>query len=102
MSLHVTQFYQAFPALVLQVTNTGVRRPGYEATISSARAIRDLTLDMAMNCRYHNIHDASVQLYIHVGSCLFYCHKHSLKVQGLHPGSHNCADKMQIRMSQAH
>jgi len=31
-SYHVTQFYQAFPALVLQGTNTGVRRPGYEAT----------------------------------------------------------------------
>jgi len=31
MSLHVTQFYQAFPpTLVLQVTNAGVRRPGYE------------------------------------------------------------------------
>jgi len=30
-SLHVTQFYQAFPMLVLQATNAGVRRPGYEA-----------------------------------------------------------------------
>jgi len=63
-------------------------------TISSGRAIRDLKLDMAMNCRYHSIHDASVQLYIQVGSCLFYCHKRSLKVQGLLPGSHNCADNM--------
>ena len=26
------QFYQAFPILVLQATNAGVRRPGYEAT----------------------------------------------------------------------
>ena len=32
LTLHVTQFYQAFPALVLQATNAGVRRPGYEAT----------------------------------------------------------------------
>jgi len=31
-SLHETQFYQSFPALVLQATNTGVRSPGYEAT----------------------------------------------------------------------
>ena len=26
------QFYQSFPALVLQATNIVVRRPGYEAT----------------------------------------------------------------------
>ena len=31
ISLH-KQFHQAFPMLVLQVTNTGVRRPEYEAT----------------------------------------------------------------------
>jgi len=31
--IHMTQFYQAFPVLLLQVTNAGVRRPGYEATI---------------------------------------------------------------------
>jgi len=32
-SYHVTQFYQAFPhIIVLQATNTGARRPGYEAT----------------------------------------------------------------------
>jgi len=31
---HVTQFYQAFPhVIVLQATNAGVRRPGYEATV---------------------------------------------------------------------
>jgi len=31
MSLHVISFTRPFPALVLQVTNAGVRRPGYEA-----------------------------------------------------------------------
>ena len=31
-SFHMTQFYQAFPTLVLQATDAGVRRPGYEAT----------------------------------------------------------------------
>jgi len=31
-ALHLTQFYQAFPMLVLQATNAGVRIPGYEAT----------------------------------------------------------------------
>ena len=31
------QFYQAFPALVLQATNTQVRRAEYEATLSTQR-----------------------------------------------------------------
>ena len=33
MSLHVAQFYQAFPhiRLELQETNAGVKRPGYKA-----------------------------------------------------------------------
>ena len=31
MSLQMNQFYQAFPTIVLQVKNAGVRRPGYEA-----------------------------------------------------------------------
>jgi len=36
MSRYLTacdQFYQAFPALVLQAKTTGVRRPGYEAIV---------------------------------------------------------------------
>ena len=32
MSLHVISFTRPFPALVLQVTNTGAKRPGYEAS----------------------------------------------------------------------
>jgi len=32
-SLHVTQFYQAFPRISTAATNTGVRRPGYEAML---------------------------------------------------------------------
>jgi len=32
-SYHVTQFYQAFPrVIVLQATNAGVRSPGYKAS----------------------------------------------------------------------
>ena len=31
-SLHVTQFYQAFPHVTTASDNAGVRRPGYEAT----------------------------------------------------------------------
>ena len=31
VSQHMTQFYQAFPTLVVQVTNPGVRRTGYKA-----------------------------------------------------------------------
>ena len=30
-SLHVTQFYQAFPHISTAATNTGMRRPGYKA-----------------------------------------------------------------------
>ena len=33
MPLHVTQFTRPSPTLVLQATNAGVRRPGYEATL---------------------------------------------------------------------
>ena len=45
-SLHVTQFYTA---LVLQATNAGVRRPGYEASSDISDAIliamvKDLSL----------------------------------------------------------
>jgi len=36
-SYHVTQFTRPSPALVLQVTNAGARRPGYEARISVLR-----------------------------------------------------------------
>ena len=44
-SLHVTQFYQSFPALVLQAINAGVRRPGYEATLNQeVRAARRMKL----------------------------------------------------------
>jgi len=32
-SLHVISFTRPSPALVLQMTNIGVRRPGYEVTI---------------------------------------------------------------------
>ena len=38
-SLHVIRFTRPPPALVLQATNTGVRRPGYEASV--AMIIRD-------------------------------------------------------------
>ena len=34
MSLHVISFTRPSPTLILQVTNAGVRRPGYEATDS--------------------------------------------------------------------
>ena len=42
-SLHVTQIYQAFSTLVLQVTNTGVRRPGHKTkhkTVPYTTALR--------------------------------------------------------------
>ena len=32
-SLHMISFARPFPALVLQVTNTGVRRPGYKTIL---------------------------------------------------------------------
>jgi len=34
------QFYQAFPTLVLQATNVGVGRPGYEARASERTPVR--------------------------------------------------------------
>ena len=36
-SLHVTHFTRPSPTLVLQVTNAGVRRPGYKVTYSTYR-----------------------------------------------------------------
>ena len=42
-SLHVISFTRPFPALVLQVTNNEVRRPGYEASTNAyQRAMREL------------------------------------------------------------
>ena len=34
-SLHMISFTRPPPALVLQATNTGVRRPGYEASVAT-------------------------------------------------------------------
>ena len=46
-SYHVTQFYQAFPraeALVLQATNAGARRSGYEAKHETDNTLAHLCL----------------------------------------------------------
>jgi len=40
-SLHLTQFYQAFPALA---TNAGVRRPGYKASIYNCMSVLSIHL----------------------------------------------------------
>jgi len=40
MSLHVISFTRPSPALVLQATNTGARRPGYKATAIRPREDR--------------------------------------------------------------
>ena len=42
MSMHVTQFTRPSPTLVLQATNTGVRRPGYEAVTCMLVLIKEL------------------------------------------------------------
>ena len=38
MSYHVTRFTRPSPALLWQATNTGVRRPGYEPSLSMAHS----------------------------------------------------------------
>ena len=43
-SLHVKTFIRPSATSVLQVTNTGVRRPGYEANQNAQQCIRDICL----------------------------------------------------------
>ena len=42
--LHVINFTRPSPMLILQATNTGVRRPGYEATIGCSSCLRLVAL----------------------------------------------------------
>jgi len=46
MSLYMTEFTRPSPALVLQATNAGVRRPGYEATVRALQCgtLRELKI----------------------------------------------------------
>ena len=64
--MQVTQFYQAFPALVLQVTNTEVRRPGYEARGGGTcmRKLLACTVYVmhAIGCKVSNELQVSLQL----------------------------------------
>ena len=42
------QFYQAFPTLVLQATNAGVRRPGHEAIVDTGYPISNSIIGLAL------------------------------------------------------
>jgi len=56
---HTTwQFYQAFPALVLQVKNAGVRRPGYEATMNVLRMAKCSPVCRFVNQKKSTINDS--------------------------------------------
>ena len=49
-SLHMTQFTRPSPALVLQATNAGMRRPGYEAMIMLAWSLCEVMYLLVCIC----------------------------------------------------